>query len=150
MRILSEADVLVLSADTPGLSEVVNEYCIDHRMNWLHVCYVNDIAAWGPFVIPGETGCWKCRQLVTRSLTGKDELNALLSSINNRYQAPSHSPTNMLAASFAGLDVLKYLGKFGVPQSLNRRVGVWTDDLHLDQQECYRNPECPACGDGEP
>lgn len=147
---LPSADLLVLSADAPGLIELVNTYCVEARLDWLNVCYVNDIAVWGPLVIPGETGCWACHRLVARSFPGDDGLNAVITRINRRYQAPSYGPTNMLSASLAGLDVLKHLGGFGTPQSLNRRVGVWTHDLRLDQQESGLNPECPTCGTLQP
>lgn len=143
---LPSADLLVLSADAPGLIELVNDYCVKTRLDWLNVCYVNDIAVWGPLVVPGETGCWDCHRLVARGFPDDHDLNAMVARINRRYQAPSYGSTNMLSASLASLDVLKHLGGFGVPRSLNRRVGVWTHDLRLDQQECDRNPQCPTCG----
>lgn len=143
---LPSADLLVLSADAPGLIELVNRYCVEIGLDWLNVCYVNDIAVWGPLVVPGETGCWTCRRLVAGGFPDEGGLNAMVTRINRRYQAPSYGSTNMLAASLASLDVLKHLGGFGVPQSLNRRVGVWTHELRLDQQEAGPNSDCPTCG----
>ncbi|PSL00153.1 bacteriocin biosynthesis cyclodehydratase domain-containing protein [Murinocardiopsis flavida] len=143
---LPPADLLVLSADAPGLVELVNGYCVETGLTWLNVCYVNDIAVWGPLVVPGITGCWTCRPLVARCFPDNGDLNAMVTRINRRFQAPSYGSTNMLAAGLASLDVLKHLGGFGVPQSLNRRVGVWTHELRLDQQEADPNPECSTCG----
>lgn len=143
---LPSADLLVLSADAPGLADLVNGYCVETGLDWLNICYVNDIAVWGPLVVPGETGCWSCHRLVARGFPGDNHLNAMVARINRRYQAPSCGPTNMLSASLASSDVLKHLGGFGVPQSLNRRIGVWTHELYLDQQTCNRNPACPTCG----
>lgn len=143
---LPPADLIVLSADAPGLTELVNDYCVGSGTDWLNVCYVNDIAVWGPLVVPGETGCWACHRLVARGFPGDSDLDAMVSRINHRYQAPSYGPTNMLSASLAGLDVLKHLGDFGIPHSLNRRVGVWTHELCLDEQKSDRDPKCPTCG----
>lgn len=143
---LTKADLIVLSADSPGITELVNAHCVTTGQVWLNVCYVNDIAVWGPLVIPGVTGCWACQRLTARDSSGNTELDILVSRINSRYQSPSHGSTNMPAAALASLDVLKYLGGFGSVQSLNRRVGLWTHELRLDEQSSPRNPECPASG----
>ncbi|WP_369800918.1 hypothetical protein [Nocardiopsis sp. NRRL B-16309] len=56
----------------------------------------------------------------------------------------------MLASSLAALDVLRHLGGFGEPASLNRRVGVWTHDLTLDEQVVERAYDCPTCAGVRP
>ncbi|UOE21694.1 TOMM precursor leader peptide-binding protein [Thermobifida halotolerans] len=146
LDVLPQADLLVLSADSTGITELVNTHCVTTETAWLNVCYVNDIAVWGPLVIPGQTGCWSCHQLTARDSSGSAELDALISRINRRYQAPSHGSTNMLSSALASLDALKYLGGFGAVQSLGRRVGVWTHQLRLDEQPSTPNPDCPTCG----
>ncbi|WP_444960407.1 hypothetical protein [Nocardiopsis sp. M1B1] len=75
---------------------------------------------------------------------GQRELAALVARINGHYQAPFNSPVNMPTSSLAALDVLHQLGGFGAPASLNHRVGVWSDDLTLDQQAAERDPACAA------
>ena len=44
---LTKADLIVLSADSPGITELVNAHCVTTGQVWLNVCYVNDIAVWG-------------------------------------------------------------------------------------------------------
>lgn len=144
---LPACDLLVVSADSPGLTGLVNAHCVASGTAWLNACYVNDIAVWGPLVVPGTTGCWDCRPLTARPPEDDAELAALVARINGRYQAPSNGPVNMLASSLAALDVLRHLGGFGTPASLNRRVGVWSHDLTLDQQAAERDPACPTCAD---
>lgn len=142
---LPECDLLLVSADSPGLTGTVNAYCVASGTVWMNACYVNDIAVWGPLVVPGTTGCWDCQSLTARPPDGDGELTALVARVNGRYQAPSSGPVNMLASSLAALDALRHLGGFGTPASLNRRVGVWSHDLALDQQAAERDPDCATC-----
>ncbi|WP_436889738.1 HesA/MoeB/ThiF family protein [Nocardiopsis dassonvillei] len=147
---LPTCDLLVVSADSPGLTGMVNAHCVRSGTPWMNACYVNDIAVWGPLVVPGEAGCWDCRPLTAGVPEGDPELSRLMAGINARYQAPSNGPVNMLASSLAALDALRYLGGFGIPASLNRRVGVWSHDLTLDGQSAERDPGCPTCADAVP
>ncbi|MFL1381508.1 TOMM precursor leader peptide-binding protein [Nocardiopsis protaetiae] len=144
---LPAGDLVVVSADSPGLTGMVNAHCVRSGTPWLNACYVNDIAVWGPLVVPGVTGCWDCRPLTARAPEGEPELAGLMARVNGRYQAPSNGPVNMLASSLAALDALRYLGGFGTPAALNRRVGVWSHDLSLDEQKAERDPTCPTCAE---
>ena len=149
---LPEGDVLVVSADSPGLTKMVNAHCVASGTTWLNACYVNDIAVWGPLVIPGVTGCWDCRTLTARppENDNSSDVAALIERVNGRYQAPSNGPVNMLASSLAALDVLRHLGGFGTPASLDRRVGVWSHELALDHQSARRDPACGTCAGSVP
>jgi bacteriocin biosynthesis cyclodehydratase domain-containing protein len=144
---LPACDLLVVSADSPGLTGTINAHCVATGTAWLNACYVNDIAVWGPLVVPGVTGCWDCRPLTARPPEDDTGLAALVARVNGRYQAPSNGPVNMLASSLAALDVLRHLGGFGTPASLNRRVGVWSHDLAFDQQAAERDPDCVTCSE---
>lgn len=150
LRALPEADLVLVSADSPGITGLVNAHCVASGQAWLNACYVNDIAVWGPLVVPGETGCWDCRPLTAHPPVDDPELAELISGVNGRYQAPSNGPVNMLASSLAALDALRHLGGFGVPAARNRRMGVWTHDLTLDRQNAERDPACPTCADVRP
>lgn len=150
LRALPEADLLLVSADSPGLTGLVNAHCVDSGRAWLNACYVNDIAVWGPLVLPGITGCWDCRPLTASAPADEPELAVLIGRINARYQAPSNGPVNMLASSLAALDVLRHLGGFGVPASLNRRMGVWSHDMSVQAQPADRDPYCSTCADVRP
>ena len=56
----------------------------------------------------------------------------------------------MLASSLAALDVLRHLGGFGVPASLNQWMGVWSHDLSIQEQSADRDPHCSTCADVRP
>jgi bacteriocin biosynthesis cyclodehydratase domain-containing protein len=150
LRALPDADLLLVSADSPGLTGLVNAHCVDSGQAWLNACYVNDIAVWGPLVVPGTTGCWDCRPLTARAPADEPGLAELIGRVNARYQAPSNGPVNMLASSLAALDVLRHLGGFGVPAALNRRMGVWSHEVSVQEQPADRDPHCPTCADIRP
>ena len=114
---------------------------------WINVGYVVDVAVWGPFVIPGETGCFCCHQNIADSKGVKQELKDKMKSFNANFQAPSTGPINMMASSFAAMDILKYLGGVGKVESLNKRIGIWTNDLRIEEQNYAKNPKCKVCGE---
>lgn len=140
-------DLAIISADSVGIVDEFNKYAVKNNIPFLNVGYVQDIAVWGPFVIPGKTGCMACHKLVstTPSSDAKEIWNSIIS-INKRSQAPSIGEINMLSASFAVLDSLRFLGGYGEIVSLNRRVGLWTHNMKLEFQGCTKNINCPVCG----
>lgn len=104
------------------------------------------MGVWGPLVIPGKSGCYQCKQhLVSFTDLNPDQIEKCRE-INNGYQAPSTGPINMMASSFATLDILKFWGNFGQIQSLNTRIGIWSHDLHIEKQDYSLNPLCEICG----
>ena len=112
----------------------------------MNVGYVEDIAVWGPLVIPGKSGCYQCKQhIVNFDHLSQEQINKC-KQINRNYQAPSTGPINMMASSFAALDILKLLGNFGQIQSLNTRIGIWSHDLHIEKQDYSLNYSCEICG----
>lgn len=144
---IDECDFIVLSGDQPHLLDVVNTYAIQSCKPYVSIGYVEDIACWGPFVIPGSSGCFRCQS----HFAGLNHIDAKLadkcSATNRRYKAPSIGPINMIAASCATLDILKFLGGFGKIHSLNKRIGLWTHDLHFEEQDFSLNPQCSVCGE---
>lgn len=146
LEFLAKPDLIVVSADAGDILNLVNHYSQQYRIPYLNVGYVEDVAVFGPFVIPGETGCIFCQNItVDNKDHGVGSITRNLNLINRAYQAPSVGPVNMLAAAMATLDIVRYFGKFGVIQSKDRRVGLWTHDLHMEYQDCRLNPSCPKC-----
>jgi molybdopterin-synthase adenylyltransferase len=142
---LGAFDLMVVSADAAGIVELTNRYCVEREACWITVGYVNDIAVWGPLVVPGVTGCWSCGNLVARPDGLDGDLPARLRHVNGRYRSPSYGPVNMAAAGLACLDIVRQLGGFGQPASHNHRLGLWSHNLELERQDCSRRPDCPVC-----
>jgi molybdopterin-synthase adenylyltransferase len=147
LRKLPKADLIILSADTPGgLVWWMNDFSIELSIPFLNVGYVVDVAVWGPFVIPGITGCWSCQSLVAEDDAPDTRVQSLISQVNRGSGAASTGPVNMMASSGALLDVFRYLGQFGSVESTNKRIGIWTHSLRIETQNCALNANCQACG----
>lgn len=144
---IPRSDVLILAADEPGIIPKANAYCIDADQAFMHICYINDIAAWGPLVVPGSSGCWSCQAHIgsTQSQRSSED-QEVLDDINGSYTCPVISSVSSIAVSLACLDVLRHLGRFGEPKSLNHRIGLWTHELRFEYQDFSRNPGCVDCG----
>lgn len=143
---LPEADLIILSADSPGCAFWANKHAVQTRTPFINIGYVEDIAVWGPFVIPYETGCYACQSIESDTQGIADHYQDLIQAINRQYQAPSTGPVNLMACSHGLLDVIKFLGGFGKIHSLNKRIGIWTHDLKIEEQSCKKNPNCRVCG----
>lgn len=137
--------LIVLSADSADCLPLVNQFCAEHKVPYINIGYVQDIAVWGPFYIPGMTGCVYCQNIIAGEKGVNGKLAESLKAINSRYQAPSNGGVNMLSASLGVLDILKFLGGFGTVHSKNQRVGLWTHNLTLEKQGCELNSGCLYC-----
>ena len=143
---IPSADLSILSADQPGIIPQANRYFVANMQPFLHICYVNDIAVWGPFVEPGYTGCWECQSHIgTDDIPSEPQLESLLKEINKNYTCPILSPVSSIAISLACIDIVRFLGQFGEVKSRNNRIGLWTHDLHFETQRFERNPQCQIC-----
>jgi len=141
-------DLLVISGDSPRICHQANNYCFEKKIPFINICYILDVAVFGPFFIPGKTPCFECfaRKNISNNFPDNKNLLSKIKHINSFLQAPSIGPVNMISSSFACLDIIKYLGGFGTVQSINKRIGIWTDSLRMEWQEYTRNPECEICG----
>ncbi len=143
---LKNADFILISGDQESVLDLINTFAVKTNIPFMNVGYIEDIAVWGPLVIPKKSGCYQCKQhLVNFDSLTQDQINKC-KEINSGYQAPSTGPINMMASSFAALDILKLLGNFGQIQSLNTRIGIWSHDLHIEKQDYSLNPLCDVCG----
>ena len=120
--------LVVASADENSVARVVQNYCIDQDIPYINVGYVNDIPVWGPFYIPGRSGCLNC--LPTARKQAQDPIiDKKLKEINQRYRTPSYGPTNATAASLASYDIISFLGWGAHPKSHGRRIGLYPETM---------------------
>lgn len=146
VSVLEGCDFILAAGDQGNVVDLINAFAVENEIPFMNVGYVEDIAVWGPLVIPGISGCYHCKQhLVNFNSLTQDQIKKCRK-INSGYQSPSNGPINLMASSFATLDILRFLGKFGAIHSLNTRIGVWTHDLHLEKQDFSLNPDCQTCG----
>ncbi len=145
---IKNVDLIVLSADSQDCLPLVNQFCSEKEVPYINIGYVQDVAIWGPFYIPGLTGCVYCQDILANNKGVNEKFQDNLKAINSQHQAPSNGAVNMLSASLGLLDILKFLGEFGAVHSKNKRVGLWTHNLAFEQQDCSINMACLFCANG--
>jgi len=144
---IPDVDFVLLAADEPGIIQKANKCLVKKGIPFLHVCYINDIATWGPLVVPGQTGCWACQTHIgSADWPEFPSRRDLMREINSQYVCPVISPVSTSAVALATLDVIRFLGEFAKPASRNRRIGLWTHDLHFEYQDFSRSLSCEICG----
>lgn len=142
------ADFIILAADEPGVIQRANKTLVRRRVPFLHICYINDIAAWGPLVVPGKTGCYACQSHIgLPDSPSHPDRTEIMRNINRHYTCPVISSVSNVAVALATLDIIRYLGEFARPASLNKRIGLWTHDLHFEYQDFSRSNSCEVCGE---
>lgn len=146
-ELIPDSDLVVISGDSTGIMHHLNLACYGKKIPFINVGYIQDIAVWGPIFIPGNSACYECFSThnIAKTLSRDENHQDLIKDINLNYQAPSIGPINMLASAFAALDILKYLGKFGLAHSLNDRIGLWTHNLEIQRQSNQSSPNCVIC-----
>lgn len=142
---IKDVDLIVLSADSQDCLPLVNQFCSEKKIPYINIGYVQDIAVWGPFYIPEVTGCVYCQDILATDKRINEKSYNNLKALNSNHQAPSNGGVNMLSASLGLLDILKFLGDFGTVHSKNKRLGLWTHNLTLEQQDCTLNQNCLFC-----
>lgn len=82
-----------------------NEYALRREIPYLNIGYIQDIACWGPFVIPFQTSCALCQNKIANHQPD-EEVAAWVRLINEKLQPPSNSFVNTIAATLGVLDVV--------------------------------------------
>jgi molybdopterin/thiamine biosynthesis adenylyltransferase len=148
LKDLPKSDLLVLSGDSKNIQYLVNEWSYQYHIPFINIGYIQDIAVWGPFVIPAKkTACYKCFSVHNISQKRQKDMIMMekIDIINMRNKAPSFGPINMLAASMGILDIIKYLGNFGEISTIGKRAGIWTNEIKLQYQNYEKQDNCKIC-----
>ncbi|UTO28612.1 ThiF family adenylyltransferase [Bartonella harrusi] len=145
---LPKADLWIISADEPDhLVPWINEWCIKNKQAYINSGTVNDIAVFGPFYIPGKTGCYACSSSLG-NLPEKSEglIYEACAAINNNFKVATFPPVNALSAAMCANDALKFLGGYGKLLSIDRRIGIWSSKFFTEERCLEKNPHCKVCG----
>lgn len=138
----------VVSGDRSGTLSAMNVAALRDGVPILHASYVNDIACWGPMVVPGVTGCFQCAQhFASQIKTGNPEDDEVLRRTLGRYTSPAISTVTMIASSFAANDIINHLLGAGPVHTKNQRCGVWSHNLKIEKQGFEKNGNCKVCGE---
>ena len=97
----------------------------------------------GPFVLPGETGCYECYLIRRSAALGFGADGDVLDRVQP--QARSTFPLDVLVATVASLHVLRWLGvRDPRLPGLLQTVDL-VDGVELHSHVLLRVPRCPAC-----
>lgn len=145
---IPSSDLFIVSADSNGIINLVNTYCLKNKISFVNVGYMNDIAVWGPFVIPGKTGCYACGAMRT-GIMGKEKednnVHQLIDELNHDFKSATFPPVNASAAALATSDIIRYLSGSSAIASLNKRIGLHDFTLKVETQDFSKNDECSVC-----
>ncbi|OKO97961.1 hypothetical protein Xedl_03892 [Xenorhabdus eapokensis] len=144
---LPEADLIALSADYPNeLVSWVNSYAVKNKLPFINIGYIGDISVFGPFYIPNESGCFACNSNIAPDIESDHmDLHKYAEIINKKFQAPSFVAVNAMSSAMATNDIIRYLGGCVKPLSVNKRIGIHSNELKIEYQECPVNKECRVC-----
>lgn len=142
---LEGMDLVVNGVGERALITILNKECVAQNIPLMPVRFVEDIAYWGPLVVPGQTGCLFCQVRVVNDEGTDPETLQKCKEINSGYIPPYNPSIYALAASLASLDIVRFLGDFGEVHSLETRIGLWTDQLEFEKQSFQRNKACAVC-----
>jgi len=137
--------IIILSGDSYTALSSTTRVCVDLKIPFLNVGYLNDISCIGPFYIPGLSSCPFCHN----TLVSKDT-NSLakekVTQINKDNTAPSSFINNALASSMCILDILNYLsGDMKSMLSFNTRLGLSNKTLNKEKLKVEIDPNCSFC-----
>lgn len=148
LGLLPDCDLIVVSADSPGIVNIVNRFCVENKKSFINVGYMNDIAVWGPFFIPGQTGCYACGSLRTGILSKEKKISTnktRIDELNQDFKSATFPPINATASALATSDIIRFLAGSRSIASVNKRVGFHDLTLKLETQDFSVNKECPIC-----
>jgi molybdopterin/thiamine biosynthesis adenylyltransferase len=142
---VGSADFLVHTSLGANSLSMINRFCVARKIPFMDAGNIEDISVWGPLYIPGKTGCTECWSNRSQGASEQNEIRDLCRSVSKNYHAPNNVGINMLTASLATLDIMKFLLGFGEVRSLNNRIGLWTHNGVFETKASKRNPECTVC-----
>lgn len=146
---IPNSDLIVLSADHPmQLINWVNSFCVEKKIPYINIGYINDISLVGPFYILGKTACVCCDNIIP-DFKSSMKFGDLVERINDGYKAPSFPATNGVAASYAFADIARFLGNIETPLSANKRIGIHMRKTEFEIQTFEINKECQVCSSAE-
>lgn len=146
---IPRSDLFIISADYPHmLMDWANEYCVRYVQPYVNVGYINDISVVGPFYIPGETSCYRCMSVIPDFETD-DDINYYLNALHKDSKIATFPGVNGVAASYAFGDVIKFIGGFGEVLSKNKRIGIHSSTIKLEEQLIPLNKSCNVCSMNE-
>lgn len=151
-RIVSGCDFVVNTMDEPYIgytSAKVSRACVKHgRPHYIAGGFDAHLASTGELVIPHVTPCVECYARYFRESL-KDWKPSRHPVRERAMEIGGLSPMSLFSASFAAIEIVKYLSGIVDMSRSYRPRGEWLfDGMALSYLDVRRDPECPVCGEG--
>lgn len=150
--IVSRCDFVVNTMDEPYIgytSAKVSRVCIKHdKAHYIAGGFDAHLASTGELVIPHVTPCVECyARYFKESL--KDWKPSRHPVEERALEIGGLSSMSLFSASFASVEIVKYLTRIVDMSSSYKPRGEWLfTEMGLNYLDVARDPECPICGEG--
>jgi molybdopterin/thiamine biosynthesis adenylyltransferase len=145
--LIEGADLLVDAADWPArdIDLWVNEACFSAGIPYTSMGQLPPLIRLGPTYVPGETGCYACREAAYRdSHPMYDELVTAKGLAPT--PAPTFGPACGIIGSNAAMEAVHALTGICPPSTLGRAVMIDLRSWEVSTEAVPRDPACPVCG----
>lgn len=146
--LIDGCDFLVVGCVGPRftLYRWVNQACLEQGIPYLVV----ETRRVGPLVVPRESACNTCYELLLRRSHGYFDaaFEALDRDAATTERMPQFGPLVAYSGTRAGLEVARYLSGSSRPETLGRVLQFDSADLQWQSHEVPRRADCPDCSQG--
>lgn len=150
--VIEGCDFVVNTMDEPYIgytSAKISRICVKHdKPHYIAGGFDAHLASTGELVIPFVTPCVECyaRYFKKRLKDWKPSPHPVE---NRAFEIGGLSPMSLFSASFAAIEIVKYLSGIVDMENSYKPRGEWLfDGMTLDYLDVKRDPECPVCGRG--
>lgn len=148
ISLFTDADVVVVSADTPQLiADWANRASLRTGTPFTCAGYQDTRGLVGPMILPGEGPCLACAAASDGVDAGQARASGRIADVvnlNAAYQAPSFGPLNAMVAAAAVADVLRLLMGL-TPRTAGRRLVIDSLTFETSFESYAASPDCRAC-----
>lgn len=151
---MSLPDLLIVPIESfsPSILHKVNSLSIETGLHWMITKQFSGYNGHiGPILIPGETACYNCLELRTKSnLSFYSEYKSFEKWVVNREKRRAEKygtipPFTGIIAGYTALEVLKYLTNIQVPNVLGSFLSVNFFTLEVEPHKVLKVPYCSEC-----
>ncbi|MBN6065559.1 ThiF family adenylyltransferase [Aggregatibacter actinomycetemcomitans] len=122
---IPSSNIWVLSADEPlEIGAWLHSYCYKNNQAYIRGCYLNDISVYGPMFIPKIS-----KNYSLNNYPNDINRDKRIKKINSNFKPATFPSITITAAACCAGDIIKYIGGYASPLSIDKRIGIWSDEI---------------------
>lgn len=147
-RVFADTDLIVVCLDNfvPNIYESVNKLCIEKNIPWISYQQMGFEVTIGPFVIPGQSPCYKCADLRLLSNLSDPLERIHLNNFLNYDTLKSGKICLTFGIDFLAMEIIKFLTGISSPSTLGNILIIGTMNGQTRLRPLLKVPRCPHCG----